>query len=425
MASTSQPSSAKSNPIHRLFTVARDRFFVFLWRIISRIWLVLPVFIRKPVKRIKSLWEGRLIRYHQALLAALIEQYSPAVPVIVFAPCLDWNVQLFQRPQQLALALARRGALVFYPQPKPNFKQPPFQNLAERLLLCNVVIEAFDIIDSPVVYVLTWNSGYLKKFKSVRVLYDYVDNIDVFYGDHEQIASGHEQLVSEAEIIAVTALQLQGELQARRPDAFLCPNGVDYDYFAAARSQGADPPPEDMKPVLARGKPVIGYYGALARWFDYDLVYRLVDLRKEYSFVFIGPDYDGSLLSQRMLQRPNVYWLGVKSYANLPSYLRYFDVATIPFVVNEITHATSPLKLFEYMAGGKPVVVTPMHESMRYPGVLVGGSAEEFALRLDEALLLRSDPGYLHRIDEVARSNTWDSRADQILAALREKNRRL
>ncbi len=231
--------------------------------------------------------------------------------------------------------------------------------------------------------------------------------------------------MNEAEIIAITAQQLQSGLQERRPDAFLCPNGVDYDYFAIARSKAATPPPEDLRPVLSQGRPVIGYYGALARWFDYALVDRLVDLRKEYAFVFIGPDYDGSLRSQKMLQHSNVHWLGVKAYADLPAYLRHFDVATIPFVVNEITHATSPLKLFEYMAGGKPVVITPMHESMRYPGVLVGGSAEEFAMRLDEALVLRSDPEYLQMIDEVARSNTWDSRADQILAALRKKTRSL
>ena len=423
MPDTSSQPSENSNSFLRFIPIARGKFSILFWKIISRIWMALPVLIRKPIKRAKSLWEGRLVRHHQALLATLLEQNTQAAPIIIFAPCLDWDVQLFQRPQQLALAFARRGALVLYPQPKPNFKQPPFQSLADRLFLCNVVIETFDILDKPIVYVLTWNSGYLKKFKSPCVLYDYVDDIDVFYGDQDQIAKGHEQLVNEAEIIAVTAQQLHSGLQERRPDAFLCPNGVDYDYFAIARLKGTTPPPEDLKPVLAQGKPVIGYYGALARWFDYALVDRLVDLRKEYSFVFIGPDYDGSLRSQKMLQHSNVFWLGVKAYADLPAYLRYFDVATIPFVVNEITHATSPLKLFEYMAGGKPVVVTPMHESMRYPGVLVGGSADDIALRLDEALVLRSDRDYLQTIDEVARSNTWDSRADQILAVLKEKTR--
>src|SRR5205823_3980007 len=99
-------------------------------------------------------------------------------------------------------------------------------------------------------------------------------------------------------------------------------------------------------------------------------------------------------------------------------YLRHFDVATIPFVLNDITHATSPLKLFEYMAGHKPVVITAMHESMRYPGVLVANDAGTFAARLDEALRLGRDAGYRERIDRVARANTWDCRARQLLEAL-------
>jgi len=73
------------------------------------------------------------------------------------------------------------------------------------------------------------------------------------------------------------------------------------------------------------------------------------------------------------------------------------------------------LKLFEYMAGGKPVVITPMEESTGYEGVLVGSDRQEFSRRLDEALALREDPGYLQHIDQVARANTWRSRADMIL----------
>jgi len=423
MAPDSNQKPAQSNPVLRGVASLRFGVLTLFWKVFPKIWSITPIFIRKPIKRIKTLWESRLVRRHQAALAALIQQHPEANPLIVFAPCLDWNVQLFQRPQQLALSFAHEGALVIYPQPKPNFKHPPFQEIIKNLYLGNVVIGAFDILDSPIVYVLTWNSGYLPNFKTPRVLYDYVDDIDVFYGDQKQIAQGHESLIQDAEIVVVTAERLRLGLQERRPEAVFCPNGVDYEAFSVSRSKESCQPPQDLAPLVAQGVPIIGYYGALARWFDYALVDRLCEIRKEYAFVFIGPDYDGTLRSQKMFQRPNVTWLGVKPYDELPAYLRYFDVATIPFVVNDITHATSPLKLFEYMAGGKPVVVTPMHESMRYPGVLVGGSAEEFAGKLDEALELRSDPLYLQTIDEVARSNTWNSRAAQILTALRERSK--
>ncbi len=416
----SEQKSAKNQTLPRTLAALRFRILTLFWKVFPKIWLALPAFIRKPAKRAKDLWESRLVRAHQAALASLIQQHPDTQTLIVYAPCLDWNVQLFQRPQQLALAFARQGALVVYPQPKPSFKQPPFQKVIDNLYLGNVVIGAFDILNSPIVYVLTWNSGYLPKFKAPRVLYDYVDDINVFYGDQKQIALGHEYLVQEAEMVVVTAEKLRLGLQERRPDALFCPNGVDYDHFCVAKEKHS-PPPEDLAQVVAQGQPVIGYYGALARWFDYALVDRLCELRPEFSFVLIGPDYDGTLRSQRLFQRPNVHWLGVKAYRDLPDYLRYFDVATIPFVVSDITHATSPLKLFEYMAGGKPVVVTPMQESMRYPGVFVGGSAEEFASRLDEALERRSDPQYLEMLDGLARLNTWASRAAPILSALKEK----
>ena len=107
----------------------------------------------------------------------------------------------------------------------------------------------------------------------------------------------------------------------------------------------------------------------------------------------------------------------VKSYAVLSHYLQCFDVATIPFIVNEITHATSPLKLFEYMAGEKPIVITPMQESMHYPGVLVGKDSVEFAQQLDLALKMREDQTYLNLLRQTAMENTWEQRADEILSA--------
>jgi glycosyltransferase involved in cell wall biosynthesis len=86
--------------------------------------------------------------------------------------------------------------------------------------------------------------------------------------------------------------------------------------------------------------------------------------------------------------------------------------------VNDLTHAVSPLKLFEYMAAGKPVVITPMEESMRYPGVLVAQDSQEFSARIDEALELRADQDYLQTIQKVANENTWQVRAQQIKQAL-------
>jgi len=388
----------------------------------ERLLLFLPEPVSRPILRsvlwIRKVWDQPQLRKDRKALSDFLNQHSIKAPLIVFAPSLDWNTQLFQRPQQLALALARQGALVFYIQPKPDRKQPPFKPVLERMYLCNVFAKAFDVLDRPFVYILTWNYTYLRLYKSPRIIYDFVDDIDVFYGDSEAIAQYHQRLIREADLLLVTAKKLYQDVHPLRQDAILCPNGVDYEHFAEIDQANVSAPPPDLQPILEAGKPIIGYYGALARWFDYDLMRELASLRPEYSFVLIGPDYDGTFQPGGLLDFSNIYWLGVKSYSDLPNYLRYFDVATIPFKVNEITHATSPLKLFEYMAGGKPIVVTPMEESLRYEGVLVGKDSNEFAQKLDEALQLRFDPDYLSLLDRVAKSNTWAARANLILQNL-------
>lgn len=368
---------------------------------------------------LQSIIYRRRIKEHQRLLVDLVKQHPDDQPVIIIAPSLDWDVQLFQRPQQLAMAFARQGALVFYMQLKQTSTTPVFLELQDRLFLCNTLPLTFDVISEPVVYLLTWNSDYRFRFCKPHLLYDYVDDINVFFGDRQLIAEGHESLLRDADLIVATATRLHERILKQRPDALLCPNGVEYERFFAAHTRDVANIPLDMRSIVMDGKPVIGYYGALARWFDYSLVDQLAALCPDYHFVLIGPDYDGTLHDKPLFQRDNVHWLKVKPYIVLPGYLAYFDVAIIPFIVSEITHATSPLKLFEYMAGGKPVVVTPMEESLRYPGVLVGRDAQEFAVQLEKALALRTDERYMNTIDTVARENTWDMRAQLILCHCR------
>ncbi len=185
-----------------------------------------------------------------------------------------------------------------------------------------------------------------------------------------------------------TADRLYRDALTARPDCKWCPNGVDYEHFARARDRKAGLPPQAMAPVLAVGKPIIGYCGALARWFDYDLVGAVAAQRQDLAFVLIGPDYDHTLVGSGLYRLPNVTWLGPRPYSDLPQFLRYFDAAMIPFRLNPITHATSPLKLFEYMARGKPVVITPMQESIVIEQCWWGGMSPSSRLDWMRRLLL-------------------------------------
>lgn len=383
---------------------------------------ILPRPVRDLILKIIHYGEREIIAQNQTLLNELLKQYAQGKDyrtIIIFPPSLDWDVQLFQRPQQLALALAKQGALVFYTQPKPDRKKKPFELIKERLYLCNVHVDTFRVIPIPLIYLLTWNSDYASRFKNPQIIYDFVDDIDVFYGDQLQIAKGHRYLLANASYVLATAQKLVEEAAAYRDDVIYSPNGVVYEHFSNPPPQS---PPADLLPILEKSHPIIGYYGALARWFDYDLLKAVAVLRPDYQFVLIGPDYDGTLTPAKISHFDNIHHLGVKPYADLPGYLHYFDVATIPFLVNDITNATSPLKLFEYMAGGKPIVVTPMRESMQYKDVLIAKDAEEFAQNLDHAIQLGKDPEYITKINKIAKQNTWESRAEEILQEIESRN---
>ena len=400
---------------------------------------MLPGFVVRLITWLRLLFTRHRLAAHQQALGKILAEHPDVTRVLVFPPSLDWYTQLFQRPQQLGLAFARQGGLVFYLQPTETHwrgarQKEPFLKIAERFYLCNVPLEIFRPGSypgsiRPVFYFLTWNWKAIyhlgqRSFEGgVSFIYDYVDEIEAFPGDKTRLARAHARLVQTATLVVTTAERLHQQVQPLRPDALLCPNGVEIEHFEGVR-QADITPPADLAPILRQGKPIVGYYGALARWFNYRLLAEVAQKRQDLSFVLIGPDYDRTLLPSGLLRLPNIHWLGVKPYSQIPAYLYYFDIATIPFQLNEITHSTSPLKLFEYLAGGKPVVITAMHESMRYEGVIVADGAtaaqvrDNFSARLDEALQLRRDVNYLKRLDEISRRNTWDVRARQIFDAL-------
>jgi glycosyltransferase involved in cell wall biosynthesis len=338
---------------------------------------------QKIKNNLQARWWKRGVQNHlpnfQLELADIVTQH-PDQKIIIFPPGLGWLETKLQRPQHLAQALANQGILV------------------------------------PYVLTMTWNYKFAAQISPVRIIYDYVDHLQAFSGNQTKLEHDHTHLIQIAELILATSVPLFQEVLRDRSDAILCPNGVDYAHFAMNNNTRVNPPAE-IAPLLLDGSPIIGYSGALARWFDYDLLETTASLRPDLQFLLIGPDFDNSLPA-KLLELPNLTWLGPKPYLILPGYMHFFDVAMIPFSVNDLTHAVSPLKLFEYMAAGKPVVITPMEESMRYPGVLVAQDSQEFSARIDEALELRADQDYLQTIQKVANENTWQVRAQQIKQAL-------
>jgi glycosyltransferase involved in cell wall biosynthesis len=167
--------------------------------------------------------------------------------------------------------------------------------------------------------------------------------------------------------------------------------------------------------------PVVGYYGAIAEWFDFELLAHAARQHRDWQFVLIGLTNRKADLDGFTGEHPNVHYLGEKPYESLAAYLAHFDVGIIPFLVNDVTNAVSPVKLFEYAAGGKPIVSTAFTEVCQYSEVLTAGDGDEFVQQLRRALQLGRDAAYQEKLARLAESNSWQDRAARILKTIEEQ----
>ena len=417
-------SNVLSNVQRGIVTLKKKGWKAFLRSISERV-VISMAHVIEPVLQTSTKLENEL--------NAILKKHADAKGVVLILPNIEWNVSLFQRPQQMALAFAREGYLVLYLELSYVMFNKKIREIQERLhrvpVPANravpryadiVPFETLHMLNKPITITYTYNMQFLEYLQNPRIVYEYIDELEVFPYDRDFLLNNHSELISSADVIVATAKHLHDDVLAERKDAILCPNGVDYVHFSPSRNPQTAQAPKDLQGVLRPGHPVIGYYGALARWFDYDLLAEVARRRSEWDFLLIGVDYDNTLHSSGILKVPNVHWLGPRPYSDLPEYLKCFDVATIPFKVNEITHSTSPLKMFEYFAGHKPVVATAMHEVQRYHEVMIAHDVQEFISRTEEALTLKNTPEFTAKLDKVARENTWDARVKQILDAIKE-----
>jgi polysaccharide pyruvyl transferase CsaB len=367
-----------------------------------------------------EVWQRADLGFFRDQLGKLSERVRGAPGCVIFLPSIGWGIHLVQRPHHLARAFAKRGWISIFDCSNAQDRINGFKEIEPNLFLFKGPTEVLAQVQAPLLWTFPYNYAQVDAYpKEARVLYDWIDDLSVFPYERALLERNHERALSQATLVASVARRLHAQALALRPDALLLPNGVEYERFAV------ESPPEisdpNVAPLRATGRPIAGYYGALAEWFDYELLDAAAARRPDWSFLLIGPMYDKSLQGRPLLKRENVRWIGPRDYHLLPGYLALFDVATIPFQINDITTATSPLKLYEYFAGGKPVVTTPLPECQAYAEVAIARDAGEFTDALDPARERGKDPAFRERLRALARANSWEARVGSVLAALEEK----
>jgi glycosyltransferase involved in cell wall biosynthesis len=309
----------------------------------------------------------------------------------------------------------RKNLYVLTPLIIPLPRSPLALRLNRLLLIAQIRMALGKVRNCPTqIWSFTPDIAYaLGHFSEEKVVYYCVDDHASFSGYNKaQVLHDEEELCRHADLVVTTSMALQEAKAPWNTNTILVPHGVDYNHFSSAVHEDL-PCPADM---VAIPRPRLGFFGLIRDWVDVELLGQVAIKRTEWYFVMIG-DADSSVDLGKYRSIPNMHFLGRKSYKELPTYCRYFDVGLIPFKVNELTRAVNPIKLREYLAAGLPVISTPMPEVKLYEHLIeIISSSAEFESAVEKCLTA-AESDRAARLDAMSRE-TWPQKVEQICEAL-------
>jgi glycosyltransferase involved in cell wall biosynthesis len=242
------------------------------------------------------------------------------------------------------------------------------------------------------------------------VVYYIVDEYSAMPGvDAPRIREMEGLVLRKADVVFAISEPLVASKVHHNPNTYFSPHGVDTGHFGRAYHESF-PRPRELEGIA---KPLVGFFGLIEDWLDFDLLEYLASQRPHYSFVMVGRVARDI---SRFARLKNVVFLGKKSYEDIPSFLHAFDVCHIPFKLNDVILHSSPLKLKEYLAGGKPVVSVAIDEVRKLRGlVYVAEDYPGYLAAIDRALAEDSAQRARERV-EAMEEESWRSKVEIISA---------
>jgi glycosyltransferase involved in cell wall biosynthesis len=291
--------------------------------------------------------------------------------MIVFCH-LRWEF-VYQRPQHIISRMAAKQKVLFIEEPvgaSPDGNTGRLKEITPNLHVLqpqvNSIPEIASILDTWITdrevstgwFYSPAFEGLSDEFRFTRIVYDCMDELSLFKGASRELIEQENRLLKKADFVFTGGKSLYEAKSKLHPNVHCFPSSVDCSHFAQARN--GIPVPED---IAAVPQPIVGYYGVVDERIDLPLLKELAALNPAVSFVMIGPL--AKISESDLPKAENIYYFGMRSYAELPAYLKAFRVAMMPFAMNDATRFISPTKTLEFMAGNKPIVSTPVYDVVR------------------------------------------------------------
>lgn len=359
----------------------------------------------------------------------------PTTPALICFSHLRWN-SVFQRPQQLMSRFAQERDVFFFEEPihgdaprlqvetcpetGVNVVTPVLPEAGDTGTLRMLLDELLASTGPAAAWYYTPQAlAFSDHVRWGAVAFDVMDELSAFRHAPADLKALESRLMGMADVVFTGGASLH-EARAHRHSNIHCfPSGVDLGHFMTARGPVAEPADQRALP-----RPLLGYYGVIDERLDMALLAEMAAMRPDWHFVMLGPV--AKLQPEELPQAPNIHWLGPKKYEALPNYLAHWDVALMPFAINEATRFISPTKAPEYLAGGKRVISTPIVDVVsRYDqlrAVSIAADAKGFVAAA-EAAMADHDVSCFVAVDDLLATMSWDMAHDRMAALLGQAER--
>lgn len=368
-----------------------------------------------------------------------------AKPTLICFSHLRWDFVL-QRPQHLMGWMARHNRVIFWEEPlvsadtlapRLDVRQDATRGVtiatphlpeglegdAATSALTTLLDTMLDTASGRLIawYYTPMMLPFSRHLEADCVVYDCMDELANFRFAPPELLPLESELIVRADLVFTGGYSLYEAKRERHTRIYPFPSSVDRCHFAQAREAMDDPADQAAIPG-----PRLGFYGVIDERMDLDLIAAVADARPEWSLVMVGPVV--KIGEDELPRRPNIHYLGNKDYSELPRYLNGWDVAVMPFAINESTRFISPTKTPEYLAAGRPVVSTPITDVIRHYGDLeaveIAATAQEFIAACERALALPREGRWLAAADSILATMDWDRTASQMWEHICERLRR-